>query len=371
MDFEWNKEQELLRDSILKTAENLDSSAPFEQRWKAMAETGMIGTCVSSEYGGSGLSAIDMLLVLEALAEGQTDNGLSFALAAHTLSCVMPIDLFASPEQKVKYLPGLMDGSLIAANAMTEAESGSDVFQMRSRAEATNEGYRLNGSKIFISNAKPSSLVLTYAVSDPDKGFFGGLSAFLVESTAYRVGAEFEKMGLESCSLGEIIFEDVDLGKDALMGKVGGGGVIFNHSMEWERICLTGVHLGAMRRILKKTLQFVRARKSQGKSIGKFQAVGHTLAEMKASLEVARQYAYKAAWMLSHKKNIGEEAAIAKLVVSQTVQTFMLKALQVHGGYGYVVDYGIEQEVRDALASTIYSGTSEIQKNIIATYLRV
>jgi alkylation response protein AidB-like acyl-CoA dehydrogenase len=141
--------------------------------------------------------------------------------------------------------------------------------------------------------------------------------------------------------------------------------------MEWERVCLTGIHLGAMQRVLNKTLDFVKQRKSLGQSIGKFQGISHAIAEMKMNLEVAKNYAYYAAWSLDHKKNVSMEAAIAKLFVSNSVKSFMLQAMQIFGAYGYIADYGIEQEVRDALASTIYSGTSEIQKNIIASNLGI
>jgi len=371
MNFELTSEQQMLCASMFDTASKLEAGQTFEERWSILANTGIFGTCVDKKYGGSGLGAIDMLLLLEALAKGNPDNGLSFAVAAHTLACVLPISEYASDELKQKYLPSLIDGTFIAANAMTETESGSDVYTMQCSASHQDGNYVLNGTKTFVSNCGDASLVLTYAKTDPDKGFFGGITAFVVEKGNYSIGAEFKKMGLESCSLGEIVFEEVSLPENAVVGKEGGGGMIFNRSMEWERICLTGIHLGAMERVLKKTVDFVKQRKSKGDSIGKFQAVSHRLAEMKVLLESSRNMAFKAAWTLDNKKSAGEEAAIAKLLVSTSVKDFMLKAMQIFGGYGYVADYGIEQEVRDALAATIYSGTSDIQKNIIALYLGI
>jgi L-prolyl-PCP dehydrogenase len=371
MNFELSPEQILMQESIFRTANNLKLKQPFSESWNEIAATGIIGTCIDKTYGGSGLGALDMVLALESLAEGNSDNGLSFAIAAHTLSCVIPINKFGSTAQKESLLPQLISGTTIAANAMTESESGSDVFNMQCKAILKNGTYHLNGTKTFISNSSPSSLLLTYAITNAEKKFFGGITAFIVNKGNYIIGTEFKKMGLENCSLGEIIFDDTKLNKDSILGKEGGGAFIFTKSMEWERICLTGIHLGAMKRVLKKTIEFVNQRKSNGKSISSFQGISHSLAEMKVALEVSRSYAYKAAWSLDHKINVRENASIAKLFVSTSTRDFMLKAMQVFGGYGYITDYGIEQEVRDALASTIYSGTSEIQKNIIVSHLDI
>lgn len=371
MDFNLSEEQKLLHDTVFQTVNTISPTLDLTARWQKLANTGIIGTCVDPEFGGMGLGALDQLLVLEALGKANSDNGLSFAVAAHTLSCVIPIQKYGTTAQKEKYLPQLINGKIIAANAMTESESGSDVFNMQCKANKKDGKYILNGTKTFISNSATSELVLTYAATHPDKGFFGGITAFLVEKGSYSIGTQFSKMGLESCSLGEIIFDNAFLSEENILGKEGSGALIFNHSMEWERICLTGIHLGAMHRVLEKTIDFVRQRKSLGQNIGKFQGVSHAVADMQVSLEVARNYAYKAAWLLDNQKNVSKEAAISKLFVSNSVKSFMLQALQIFGGYGYISDYGIEQEVRDALAATIYSGTSEIQKNIIASHLGI
>jgi len=371
MNLELSQEQSLLQESLLTAAKALNPADPVEKRWNQIAATGIIGTCVAKADGGSGLGAVDLLLLLEALAEGQSDNGLSFSIAAHTLSCVIPIAKYGSADQKEKYLPGLINGSMIAANAMTESESGSDVFSLQCKADKSNGNYKLNGTKTFISNSAVASLALAYASTDSSKGFFGGLTAFLVEKKKFETGTSFKKMGLDSCSLGQIHFNEVELTKESVLGKEGGGAIIFNYSMEWERICLAGIHIGAMKRVLQKSVAFIKQRFSQGQSIGKYQGVSHTIAEMKTKLEVSKQYAYHAAWSLDHKKNTGETAAITKLFVSNSVTSFMQQAMQLFGGYGYIADYGIEKEVRDSLASTIYSGTSEIQKNIIASHLGI
>lgn len=371
MDFKLSQEQKLMQEAIRASLRNLDHALPFSDRWKLIAGTGIIGTCVDFKYGGTGLAAFDMLLALEALAQANEDNGLSFAIAAHTLACVIPIQKYGSEVQKQKYLESLINGKMVMANAMTESESGSDAFNMQSKAIKKENDYILNGTKTFISNSSNSDLVLTYAATNSAKGFFGGITAFIIDKDKYQKGAVFSKMGLESCSLGEIIFDDVSIPSENILGKEGGGAVIFNHSMEWERICMTGIHLGAMKRVFDKMLHFVHDRKSAGQEIGKFQSISHAIADMKVLLEVSKSYAYHAARLLDYKKDIGKEAAIAKLFVSNSVKAFMLKAMQIFGGYGYITDYGIEREVRDALAATIYSGTSEIQKNIIASNLGI
>ena len=371
MDFELSQEQKLMQDSIHASLSKMDNSMSFIDRWKFIAQTGIIGTCVGKEYGGQELSALDMLLMLEALAATNSDNGLSFAIAAHTLACVIPIQKFGSDIQKQKYLKKMINGDLIVANAMTESESGSDVFTMQCKGIKQRDNFILNGTKTFISSSSRADLVLTYVSTNPDKGFFGGITSFIVERKDFSVGTDFKKMGLESCSLGEIIFNDAIISSDNVMGKEGGGAIIFNHSMEWERICMTGIHLGAMQRVMSKTLQFVEQRKSSGQVIGKFQAVAHAIADMQVLLEVSKSYAYLAAWQLDNIKNVSKTAAVAKLFVSNSIKKFMLQAMQIFGGYGYISEYGIEKEVRDALAATIYSGTSEIQKNIIASNLGI
>ncbi len=371
MNFDLSEQQKLLQENVYASALRMDNKLPFTQRWRYLANTGIIGTCIDLEFGGLGLGALEMLLAFEALSKGNTDNGLSFAIAAHTLSCVIPIHIYGASNQKKKYLPKLINGDWIAANAMTESESGSDAFNMQCKAIKKGNDFILNGTKTFISNSTTSNIALTYAATNPDKGFFGGITAFIIEKEKYTISPEFRKMGLESCALGEIIFNDVALKEENILGKEGSGAIIFNHSMEWERICMTGIHLGAMQRVLDKTIDFAKQRKSMGQSISKYQGISHAIAEMQVLLDVSKAYAYRAARLLDNKKNVSKEAAIAKLFVSNSVKNFMLQAMQIFGGYGYLSDYGIEQEVRDALAATIYSGTSEIQKNIIASNLGI
>ena len=211
MNFDLSDEQKLLQENIFESAGKLNNASSFSERWKYLAKTGIIGISVDESVGGSGLGALEMLLALESLARGNADNGLSFAVAAHTLACVIPVNKYGSQVQKQKYLPGLINGEMLAANAMTESESGSEVFNLQCKAEKNSSGYILNGTKTFVSNSADADLVLTYASTNKEKGFFGGITAFIVEKGKYKTGSHFRKMGLESCSLGEIVFDNVAL----------------------------------------------------------------------------------------------------------------------------------------------------------------
>jgi len=369
MQLELSAEQKLLTNSVHDCAAGFTAEMSFNDKWKRLADIGFFGLA-TGEYDNTGKpSAVNLIVALNTLAYSQPDNGFSFSVAAHTLACLVPVAIHANDQQKAEFMSAMTSGKAVAANAMTESESGSEVFKLRCKAAKNSNGYVLNGIKTFISNIGEASVVLAYCSTDESKGFFGGITAFLLKEGEFSRGAEFKKMGLNGCSLGEVVFDNVKLGEDRILGKPGGGGIIFNESMTWERICLTGIHLGSMKRVMEKTLDFVRNRSSMGQSIGKFQGVSHKIAEMEVLYRVARSFAFETAVNLDSGRNLIRDAAISKLFVSNAVKEFMLLALQVFGGYGYIAEYGIESEVRDAMASTIYSGTSEIQKNIIASDL--
>jgi alkylation response protein AidB-like acyl-CoA dehydrogenase len=306
-----------------------------------------------------------------ALGYGCEDGGLVFSICAHLLSCVVPIWKFGTEAQKRRYLPGLCGGDRIGVHAMTEPGSGSDAFAMATRAEPTPDGFRLNGRKMFISNGPVADLVVVFAVTNPEKGYYGGVTAFLVETTTpgFRASQEFEKMGLRTAPLGELVFDDVVVGRDAVLGGVGGGATVFTHAMDWERVCLFASHVGAMERLVERSVQYALSRRQFGQPVGKFQAVAHRIVDMKVALEAARLLVYKAASQLERSRTVSMDAAIAKLFVSESLVSTALAAVQVHGGYGYMVEYDVERTLRDAVASRIYSGTSEMQRNIIARWL--
>ena len=332
---------------------------------------GIQGLPVPEEYGGSGVDALSCVIGLEALGYGCHDGGLVFALCAHLLSCVVPLWKFGDDEQKRRYLPGLCDGTLIGVHAMTEPGSGSDAFALRTRATPDGAGFRINGTKTFISNAPEADLVIVFAVTDPAKGFHGGITAFLVERGApgFSCGAKFEKMGLRTAPLGELVFDDVKVGPDAVLAGVGAGSGIFTTAMDWERICLGASHIGTMERLLEQSLEYARTRTQFGQAIGKNQAVSHRIADMKVQLEAARLLAYRSAWRLDRVRSVAMDASMTKLLISESLVGAALAAVQVHGGYGFMTEYEVERALRDAVASTIYSGTSEMQRNIIARWL--
>jgi len=380
MDFSLNDEQRMLRDTIVRFATNelnegiqeRDRDQTFSyELWRKCGEMRLQGLPVPEQYGGSELDPLSTAIALEAFGYGCHDGGLVFSLCAHVLSCVVPIWKYGSEAQRARYLPGLCNGKLIGVHAMSEPGSGSDAFSMSTKAEAVDGGFRINGTKMFISNGPIADVVIVFAVTNPAKGYYGGITGFLVdkETPGFRPSQKFEKMGLRTSPLGELVFDDVFVREDAILGGLGGGSTVFTHAMDWERICLFASHLGAMERLLETSVRYASTRKQFGQAIGKFEAVSHKIADMKVQLEAARLLVYKAASLLEKTKSVSLDAAIAKLFVSESLLKAALETVQIHGGYGYMVDYDVERTLRDSVASTIYSGTSEMQRNIIARWL--
>ena len=242
---------------------------------------------------------------------------------------------------------------------------------MKSTARKTDANYVINGVKIFSSNGPVADIAMIYAMTDPDKGFFGGLSCFVLEKeSGFSSGQVFEKMGLRTCKIGELLVDDVTVNESKRLGKEGAGGMIFNYSMEWERICIAACHVGTMRRILDETVAYVKERRQgSGGHIGQHQAVSHKLADIKIRLEASRLLVYQAASKLDRSRSVGLDASMAKVFVSESLVKAAMDCVQTLGGNGYMVEYEMERILRDSVASTIYSGTSEIQRNIIAKWL--
>ena len=380
MDFSLTEEQQLLRETIVRFSEKeLNSDVTQRDRehrfsrdlWKKCGEMRLQGLPVPEEYGGSGLDPLSTAIALEGLGYGCKDGGLVFSICAHLLSCVVPVWRHGTEQQKKRFLPRLCDGSFIGVHAMTEPNSGSDAFALSTKAERQGDGYRINGSKTFISNGPVADVVIVFALTDAKKGYHGGVSAFIVEKGAagFRSSQPFDKMGIRTAPLGELVFEDVYVTEDAVLGGIGAGSAIFTHAMDWERTCLFASHVGAMERLLELVLKYARSRTQFGQTIGKFQAVAHRIADLKVHLEASRLLVYRAASRLDQSRSVSLDASIAKLFVSESLLEAALAAVQIHGGYGYMTEFEVERALRDAVGCTIYSGTSEMQRNIISRWL--
>jgi alkylation response protein AidB-like acyl-CoA dehydrogenase len=338
--------------------------------WRACAKFGIQGLPIPAELGGSGTDVLTTALVMEALGYGCQDNGLLFSLNAQMWSVELPLVIFGSPAQQQAYLPGMVSGDIIGGHAMTEPDTGSDALHMRARAERRGNHYLLNGTKQYITNAPVADVLLVYASAGGGSGL-AGLSAFLVDASTpgLSISTSFEKMGLRTSPMGEIALTDCLVPAESRLGPEGAGMAIFNSSMEWERSCLFASAAGAMRRQLDACVAYARTREQFGQPIGKFQGVADKLADMYVRLEAARLLIYRTAWLKQQGRSAPAEAAAAKLFTSEAWVRSSQDAIQTHGALGYMKEAGIERDLRDAIASTIYSGTSEIQRVLLAKML--
>src|SRR5688572_22810990 len=379
MDFSWSEEQLGFKQAVIEFAQKelnkglaeRDRESRFSrENWLKCARFGLHGLSTPEEYGGSATDIITTMLVMEGLGYGCRDNGLIFAMNAQMWSVQHPILTFGTEAQKQKYLPGFCSGELIGAHGMSEPDSGSDAYSLRAHAERTSEGYRLNGTKMFVTNAPIADVAVIFATVNPDKGR-GGVTAFLVEKgpPGFRVSRSIEKMGLRTSPMSELILEDCVVPVESRLGPEGAGSAIFNSSMEWERSCILGSHIGAMERQLEDCIRYARERSQFGQKIGKFQSVANRIADMQVRLETARLLLYKVAWLKQRGKPAIMEAALAKLYLSESFVQSSLDAIRTYGGYGYTTEFEVERDLRDAIGGTLYSGTSDIQRVIIARWL--
>lgn len=376
MDFAWNDEQQALRKEVVRFAkEQLNDDLMRRDReeifsrelWQKCADFGILGIPVPAEYGGGGGDTLTTVCALEALGYGCKDNGLLFSLNAHMWTTEIPLMAFGTEEQKRKYLPKLINGEWIGLHAMTEPGSGSDAYSLKTRADRKGDKYVLNGTKTFITNSQYGDLFIIFANVDPSKGA-NGVSAFLVEkgTPGLIVGQKLHKMGLRTSPMTEVALVDCEVPVENMIGKEGSGQAIFTTSMEWERTCILASHLGMMQRLLETCVKYAHDRKQFGQPIGKFSAIANKIADMEVRIETGRLVLYKAAWLKSQGKHPLRESSIAKLYIAEECVKSCLDAIQIHGGYGYMMEYEIERDLRDAISSKIYSGTSEIQKVIIS-----
>lgn len=371
MDFGLSDIQKEYRQSIIDFVRSNINTYCEEKRfnrelWKNLSDFGILGMSVSEEYNGLGEDFLTSIIAMEALGYACNDNGLVFAVSNHIWVSQNLIFKYGSDYLKNKYLKGMVSGEIIGAYALTESEAGSDSFNMQTRAEKAGDKYILNGSKIFISNGPIADVFIVMAKTDRVSQL-GGITAFVIDKNnqGVYIGKEIKKMGLASCPMCEISLQNCEVSEADVLGRVGDGSNIINLAMEWERCFEFASHVGTMQRLMEKCIKYANEREQFGKKIGDFQSISNKIADMKVSIELSRLLLYKIGWMKDKGKRSFIESAILKLFVSESYIKAALDTLQIHGAYGYAQESGIEEEVRDALASSIYSGTNEIQRNII------
>ncbi len=380
MDFTWTQEQLDFKSAVIAFSQNelnkdmieRDRQGNFSrENWRKSADFGILGLPFPEAYGGAEADILTTMLSMEGLGYGCEDNGLIFAMNAQMWSVQMPIFLFGTDEQKDRYLGALCRGEIIGAHGMSEPDSGSDAYNLRTTAKPTEGGYVLNGTKMFVTNGPISDMAVVFATVDPSKRMWG-ITAFLIDrdTPGFTISQDIDKMGLRTSPMSELVFQDCFVPTESRLGPEGAGSRIFHSSMEWERSCILASNLGTMERQLEESIQYARERSQYGQPIGKFQAVSHRIADMKVRLETARLLLYKVAWLKKMGKPAVMEAAMAKLYLSECFVASGMDAIRIHGGYGYMTEFEVERNLRDAIGGTLYSGTSDIQRNIIASLLR-
>jgi alkylation response protein AidB-like acyl-CoA dehydrogenase len=379
MDFGWTQDEAALadvaatfgRDVLNVGFEERDRAGEFgRELWRKCADFGVLGLPLPEEYGGTALELPAVVLTLEALGYGCRDNGLLFALGAQLWSVEMPILIFGNEEQRVRYLPSLAQGDLFGAHAVTEPGAGSDAHSLRTKATRRGSEYVLNGSKAFITSAPSSDVFLVLATLDPSQGS-RALAAFLVDrdSEGLTIGPPYEKIGLHTAPMAEVAFADCGVPDTAMLGRPGAGATVFATAMEWERSFILAPALGAMKRQIEECIRYARSRTQFGRPIGKNESLASKLVDMQMRLELSQLLTYRTAWMKQVGRRLTREPSQIKLLVSESWVRNSLDALQIHGGYGFMTESGIGRDLTAALASRIYSGTSEMQRRIIASLM--
>jgi len=373
---EWvTAEQEAYLRHVLEFARSLPDAAREHDRlgsfdreaWERCAAFGLTGLPAEEAYGGGGTDVVTTMLALEALGEGCSDGGLVFSLNAHLWTSVVPLSAFGTPEQKQRWLPGLCSGATVGCHAITEPDAGSDVFSLTSTGRRTEDGYVLSGTKMFITNAPIADLIIVFVRTTDGIGPYG-LSAFLLErdTPGLTIGREIDKMGLRSSPMAEVVLDGCLVPQEAMLGTPGQGGKIFEHSMRWERACIMASQVGVMRRTMQVCIAYARERRQFGHAIAKYESIADKIADMRIAVDASRGLVLRVGWLMDRGHDAMVEAAIAKVFVSEAAVQTQLDAVQIHGGYGYMTELGVERGLRDAVAGTIYSGTSEMQRRIIA-----
>lgn len=336
---------------------------------EASKNLGLFGLSIPEEYGGLGLSMVDKCAVFEEL--GQTINGYTTILGAHNGIGSVGIVTFGTQEQKARYLPRMASGEWIGAFALTEPEAGSNAAALRSTASKKGDRYILNGQKIYITNAPEAHIFTVMASTNPSLGA-KGITSFIVEKSfpGFRVGTVEKKMGLHGSHTAQLYFEDLEVPEENVLGEVGQGYVNALKILANGRAGLAARALGSCQYLLDRSIRHTLTRHQFGKPLFEQQIIQHYLADMATEVETLRWMTYRVAWMADKGASVIKEAAMLKLYGSEVYNRVADRAVQIHGGLGYIADFPIERFYRDARITRIYEGTSEIQKNIIAAQLK-
>ena len=373
MDFSLTREQELIRKMIAAFTKNevepiaaeIDRTHEYPAaNIEKMFKLGIMGMTVPAEYGGAGADQISAAICTEELAKACAST--SDIVAGHTLCCV-PILEHCTEEQKKKYLPMLTKGGVVGGMGITEPNAGSDASKSQTEAKLEGDHYVINGSKIFITNGPEAGVFVIFAMTDKSKGT-KGLSAFIIENSfpGFSVGKVENKMGLHGVHTSEIVFTDMIVPKENLLGKEGQGFKICMQTLDVGRIGIAAQALGIAEGAMEQAVEYTKGRVQFGKPISKFQNTQFTFADMAMRCESARLLTYQAAAMKQSGVRCSKQAAMAKLSASETAMWVTTKALQMFGGYGYTNDYPMERMMRDAKITEIYEGTSEVQRIVIS-----
>lgn len=374
MDFSLSKRDELYLEMVRSfcagevkpLAAEVDDQERFPQETvRKLGEVGLMGIPFPVEVGGSGGTNLLYAMAVEEL--GRVCATTSVIVSAHTSLCCSPIYEFGTPDQKEKYLPGLCSGAKLGAFGLTEPEAGTDAASQQTTAVLKGDEYILNGSKIFITNAKYADVFIVMAMTDKSQGT-RGISAFIVERgmPGFEVGPEEKKMGIRGSATCELIFRDCRVPKENLLSKEGRGFSVAMRTLDGGRIGIASQALGIAQGALDEAVNYVQERKQFGRPLSKFQNTQFKLADMANRVEAARLLVYRAAWMKDSGAPYSAAAAHAKLFAAETAMWVTTQAVQLHGGYGYIRDYPVERMMRDAKITEIYEGTSEVMRMVIS-----
>jgi isovaleryl-CoA dehydrogenase len=360
--------QRFATDRIAPLAAKIDADDwfPRDELWTAMGELGLHGITVEEADGGLGLGYLEHVVAVEEVSRASASIGLSYG--AHSNLCINQIRRWASAEQKAKYLPKLISGEHVGSLAMSEAGAGSDVVSMKLRAEAKGDGYVLNGTKFWITNAAYADTLVVYAKTGEGSR---GITAFLIEKDmpGFSIGQKIDKMGMRGSPTAELVFDDCYVSADQIMGPLNGGVGVLMSGLDYERAVLAGIQLGIMQACLDVVVPFVRERKQFGQPIGQFQLMQGKIADMYVALNSARAYVYAVAKSCDAGKTTRFDAAGAILLASENAVKVALEAIQALGGAGYTKDWPVERFLRDAKLLDIGAGTNEIRRMLIGREL--